>query len=43
MRHAECPLGFELLGKALQVIVPIGLISARSAPKRVRLLNAVFE
>jgi hypothetical protein len=31
--HAECPLGFGLLGKALQVIVPIGLISARSGPK----------
>ena len=33
-RHAECPLGFGLLGKALQMAVPIGLISARSGPKR---------
>jgi hypothetical protein len=32
-RHAECPLGFGLLGEALQVIVPIGLISARSKNK----------
>jgi hypothetical protein len=29
-----CPLEFGLLGGALQVIVPIGLIPARSAPKR---------
>jgi hypothetical protein len=32
-RHVEWPLWFGLVGKALQVIAPIGLISARSAPK----------
>jgi hypothetical protein len=40
-RHAEWPLGFGLLGKALQLNVPIGLISVLRA-LNVALLNTVL-